>query len=97
MTKEDILHLGTLARIKLSDEEVAVLEKEITAILEYVSAVDAVVPDGSLEKKTGAVFNVFREDEITCEPGSYTEAILAEMPERDGQYLKVKKILNPDG
>lgn len=96
ITKEEILHLGELARIKLTDEEVEKFHTEVGAILDYVSAIDEVVKEGALEKKVGPVFNVFREDEITNEPGSYTEDILREMPERDGQYLKVKKILNPD-
>lgn len=96
MTKEEIQHLGTLSRIKLSDEEVTKLEGEITSILEYVGTINEIVKDGALEKKVGPVHNVFREDEVTNEPGSYTEALLKEMPETDGQYLKVKKILNPD-
>lgn len=96
ITKDEILHLGGLARIKLSDNEVEKLSGEIESILSYVSAVNDVVKDGALEKKVGAVFNVFREDEVTNEPGEFTEAILEEMPERDGRYLKVKKILNPD-
>lgn len=96
MTKEEIQHLGTLARIKLTDAEVEKLSGEFSAILEYVSTINDVVKDGSLEKKVGPVFNVFREDEVSNEPGSYTEALLSEMPEKDGRYLKVKKILNPE-
>lgn len=96
ITKEEILHLGELSRIKLTDEEVEQFRGEIDAILEYVSTIDEVVKEGALEKKVGAVYNVFREDEVTNEPGSYTEDLLSEMPERDGQYLTVKKILNPD-
>ncbi|MFT5036529.1 MAG: aspartyl-tRNA(Asn)/glutamyl-tRNA(Gln) amidotransferase subunit C [Candidatus Azotimanducaceae bacterium] len=96
MTKEEILHLGTLARIKLTDNEVVKLQEEITSILGYVSSIDAVVKDGALIKEVGPVHNVFREDVISNEPNEYTEAILNEMPDRDGQYLRVKKILNPD-
>lgn len=96
MTKEEILHLGTLARIRLTDTEVGKLEKEIGDILGYVSAIDEVVTEGVLQKKLGALHNVFREDRITCTPGEYTDELLDEMPDRDGKYLKVKKILNPD-
>jgi aspartyl/glutamyl-tRNA(Asn/Gln) amidotransferase C subunit len=96
MTKEEILHLGTLARIKLTDSEIVQLQEETTSILEYVSAIDAQVQDGALLKEVGAVHNVFREDVVTCEPGEFTEAMLNEMPDRDGPYLRVKKILNPD-
>ena len=96
MTKEEILHLGELARIRLSEEKVEKLQGEITNILEYVGVVDDVVTDAALEKKVGVVHNVFREDEITNEPGAYTDVLLAEMPETQGTFLKVKKILNPE-
>lgn len=96
MTKDEILHLGELARIKLGDEEVEKLQGEITNILEYVSAVDEAVTDAALQKKVGVVHNVFREDEVTNEPGSFTDDLLASMPETKGRFLKVKKILNPD-
>ena len=97
MDKAQIQHLGNLARIKLTDAEVKSLASEIGSILDYVSAIDEVVPGGSLKKQVGPVSNVFREDEVTNEPGSYTEALLEAMPEREGQYLKVKKILDQDG
>ena len=96
MTKEEILHLGTLARMQLSDTEAEKLRGELEDIIGYVSAVDSVVKEGALLKKVGALHNVFREDEVTNTPGEYTQALLNEMPERDGDYLKVKKILNPD-
>ena len=96
MTKEEILHLGNLARIKLSDSEVEKFQKEISEIIGYVGVIDNVVKNGALEKKVGAVFNVFREDEVTNESESFTKDLLAQMPETDGRYLKVKKILNPD-
>lgn len=96
MTKEEILHLGTLARIKLDEEEVEKLQGDITSILEYVGVVNDEVTDAALEKKVGSVYNVFREDEITNEPGAYTDDLLASMPETKDRFLKVKKILNPD-
>ncbi|OGG85856.1 hypothetical protein A2392_00370 [Candidatus Kaiserbacteria bacterium RIFOXYB1_FULL_46_14] len=96
MTKEEILHLGTLSRIRLSDAEALKLKGEIDAILEYVSEVNKLVPDGHLEKKVGLVHNVFREDKVVNEPDSYSDVLQAAFPEREGDYLKVKKILNPD-
>lgn len=96
MTKEEILHLGTLARIRLTDTEVETLQDEIERILGYVSSVNEIVAEQGITKKVGAVHNVMREDAITNPPHTYDDALLAEMPARDGRYLKVKKILNPD-
>ncbi len=96
MDKAQIQHLGTLSRIKLSDDEVDKLATEISSILDYVSTIDEVVKKGELKKEVGAVYNVFREDEVTNEPNEFTEAILNEAPAREGRFIKVKKILNTD-
>lgn len=96
MEKKDILHLGNLARIKISDEEAESLKDDITAVLKYVSVVNDIAADSDLTKKTGAVYNVFREDEITTPANTHTENLLREAPETKGRYLSVKKILNTD-
>lgn len=96
MTKEEILHLGTLARIKLTDAEAEALKTDITNILGYVSEIDDIVADSALLKQVGPRHNVFRKDIVTNESGEYTERLQGAMPETEGPYLKVKRILNPD-
>ena len=96
MTKEEILHLAALSRIKMSDEEVDKFKDEIQSILEYVGTVNSIVADKEVKKTPGPVRNVFRSDEVTNEPGSYTKELTEAFPDRVGPYLKVKKILNPD-
>ena len=94
MTKEEILHLGTLSRIKLSEEEVGKFKADIDSILDYVGQVNEIVADADLGKAVGPVHNVFREDEVTNEPGSYTADLVAAFPDRKGDYMKVKKVLD---
>lgn len=92
MTIDDIKHLGTLSRLALSDEEALSFTQEIDAILAYVSAVSAMA--GTVEKVTGPVHTVFRDDVVSVAPGSYTEVLLAAAPHRVGQFVQVKKILD---
>lgn len=96
MTKDDIKQLGSLSRISLTEAEIERFQGEIDAILGYVGAINKIVADSSLTKAVGAVHNVFRDDIVTNEAGKYTEIITKAFPESDGEYLKVKKILNPD-
>lgn len=96
MTKDEVLHLSRLARIRIDDDEVEQFTTEIEAILEYVSQLNDLVTPAALEKSVGAVHNVFREDEITNTPGEYTDAIMAEAPATKGRFLEVKKILKTD-
>ncbi len=93
-TQDDVRKLADLARIAVTDEEVAQLQCEIGSILGYVSELNEV----SLEAVDPATLtyplvNVMREDEVTNEGGAHTEALLDAAPRRDRAYLQVKKIL----
>lgn len=95
MKKDDVQHLATLARIELSEQELASFTKEMSDILAYVGKVQELVADEvDSEPALGDRYNVFRKDVVTNEPDSHTEAILAEMPAKQGRYMEVKKILN---
>ena len=96
MNKEEILKLGTMARIAISDDEATALSADVESVLKYVSVVNEITAEEGVTKKVGAVYNVFREDEITVEPGSHTEALMAEAPKVRKERLEVKKILNTD-
>ncbi len=93
MEKKDIEHLAKLSRIAITDEKAEHFAEEITSILGYVSEIEEITGSGALQKKVGRLYNVMREDEHPHEPGVYTEDLLNLAPERDGQYVKVKKIL----
>ncbi len=94
ISSDDVRKLASLARLKLTDDEVERLKGEIGSIVEYVSAVQKIelpeVPDASpyLELE-----NVMRDDENPHEPGIYTDALVDQFSEKQGNYLKVKKIL----
>lgn len=95
MTKEEIEHLARLSRIALSPTETANFQKEISSILDYVSVVNAMAADTASETPVVPEHhNIFRADVVTNEPGSNTEILLAAMPETQGRFMKVKKILN---
>ncbi len=96
MNKEEILKLGNMARIAITDDEAEALSDDIDAVLSYVGVVNEITADVAVTKKVGAVHNVFREDEVTVEPGSYTKVLMAEAPKVRKERLEVKKILNTD-
>ena len=93
MKKEDIEHLAKLSRIAVTDDEAVALAEDITNILGYVSDIEEITGNQEGEKKVGPLYNVMREDEHPHVAGKYTEDLLNLAPERQGQYVKVKKIL----
>lgn len=90
--KKDVEKLANLARIDIADDEKEVLQKDLKAILSYVSEVQDVVT-GEVTPEAGRLRNVMREDGDPHEVGAYTGDILAEAPETQDGYVKVKKIL----
>lgn len=92
MKREDIAHLATLARLELSETELQNLESELSSIMSYVSVISDIADTDSVPQ-VGARHNVFRSDVVTNEPDQFTTDLLEEMPQTEGRYLKVKKIL----
>jgi aspartyl-tRNA(Asn)/glutamyl-tRNA(Gln) amidotransferase subunit C len=94
MDKEKVLNLAKMARIELKEEEVESLSHEFEAILNYVGDVkNADTTSLTLGDQREALINVMREDTGSHEPSLYTQKLLAQAPSREGDYLKVKKIL----
>lgn len=99
VTLKEIEELAALARIELGDEEKKKLQKDVGAILEYVSQIKEVTASVSGTPRVSPVapVNVMREDAPPAggphESGLHTEKLLAAAPEREGNYVKVKKIL----
>ncbi len=90
MEIKDVENLAELARIDLSEKEKNEILKDMDGILEYIKSIEnADVGDVAIEHE---VYNVWREDEI--EPRDFDrEDIIKQFPKRQGNYLKVKKIL----
>ncbi len=94
MEIKDIEKLALLARIELIEEEKQTYLKDVSAILGYVDQIKEVVAEAGEERKAGELRNVTRADEVQNQSGGNTEAMVAEFPEKEGNYLKVKKILS---
>ena len=90
---KDIEKLAKLARISLSEDEKESFLKEIDPILGYVAQLKEVSSTVSGEKKAGEHRNITREDSEPTISSLDTDVIVANMPDSQNNYLKVKKIL----
>ncbi|MCB4791636.1 MAG: Asp-tRNA(Asn)/Glu-tRNA(Gln) amidotransferase subunit GatC [Elusimicrobia bacterium] len=94
ITIKEVEHVAKLARLELSPEEKEKYAGQLEKILEYVDLLNK-LDTKDIEPTSHALEleNVFREDKL--EPCS-TEArdrLLANAPEREGDYFKVKKVI----
>src|SRR3989344_3652092 len=93
LSREEILNLAALARLKLGGAEVESLQKDISNILEYVGQVSQV--DVEKEKATPFNYNVMREDVPAATLGKREELIKA-FPKEENGYNVVRKIIQKD-
>jgi aspartyl-tRNA(Asn)/glutamyl-tRNA(Gln) amidotransferase subunit C len=89
--KINIRALASLARVEVSDDEVAKLEREIPSILAFVETIQGA--DVSGVARVRDLHNVMRADENPTEPGRYTETLLSAAPAREGNRIAVMQVL----
>lgn len=91
MGKVDIKGLAMLARLEVSDAELAKLEREIPDILKFVETIQKV--SGGEATPFPKLINVMRADDNPHEGGMYTGALLKAAPARAGNRIAVKQVL----
>ena len=92
LTRADVEHVAYLARLGLSDEELARLEGQLNHILDQY-AILATVPTDHIAPtaQTIELENILRDD--VAGPSLPVEAVLANAREHDGSSIVVPAIL----
>ena len=87
-----VRRIASLARIRLEEEEVGRMQAELNGILGWIEQLQAVNTDG-VEPMAGggAVALPLRDDVVT--DGGIPEKILANAPDRMGEYFGVPKVV----
>ncbi len=94
LTKEEILHIATLARIGVSEKDIEKYQHDLSEILDYFKKLDQVDVRGvePIGHITG-MQNTFRTDANVDFGDLGKAAILKNVPERKDEYVKVKSVL----
>ena len=88
----DVRALAALARLEVSDTEVAKLEQEIPDILKFVEQIQNA--NVSAEAKSPELRNVMRADENPHESGIYTKRLLDAAPKTKNGRIVVKQVVS---
>ena len=95
ISRAEVEHLATLARIDLSEAELDHLAPQLSVILEAVAAIRGVAGDDVPPTSHPLpLTNVFRDDVVV--PGLTPELALAGAPETEQQRFAVPRILGDD-
>jgi aspartyl-tRNA(Asn)/glutamyl-tRNA(Gln) amidotransferase subunit C len=88
ITKDEVLHVGKLARLELADDEVERFTEQLSAILEAVDKVSELdLADVEPTAHPLEVVNVWAADEPA--PSLPVEEALGNAPDREGDFFKV--------
>lgn len=93
LTPEQVRHIAHLARLGLTDADVEKFSHQLSEILDYFERLKAVDTDGVPPTAYPLdLHNVMRDD--TPGPATPTDDVLANAPRREGDYFRVRAVLD---
>jgi aspartyl-tRNA(Asn)/glutamyl-tRNA(Gln) amidotransferase subunit C len=92
---DEVRKVAKLARLELSDADLATMQHQLSAILDYVAQLNELDTTGVEELAHPLpIVNVFRPDEPA--PSLSVEAALQNAPNRVGDYFGVPAVFDAD-
>jgi len=94
LSKHEIQHIAKLARLDLTEAELKKYGGQLSAVLDYIDQLKEVDVKGvePTAQITG-LENVLREDRVENWDEKEVEAALADAPEREDRFIKVKRVI----
>ncbi len=91
LTPEEVRKIAKLGRLKLTDAEVATYQTQLSEVLGYIETLNEVDTEGVLPTaQVSGKVNALADDVVTNQ--SRTDDLLAGVPAREGNHLKVKAV-----
>ena len=95
LTLDEVKKVAKLGRLELSDADLAVMQQQLSSILDYVAQLNELdTTDVEPLAHPLPVVNVFRPDEPT--PSLSVAAALQNAPNRVGEYFAVPAVFDTD-
>lgn len=88
VTREEILKIAQMSQLDIQKDEIEPLMSQVEQVLNYAERVKEIATQ--IQEQPDKNVNVFREDVIVR---TDNEPILAQAPEREGNYFVVPMIL----
>jgi aspartyl-tRNA(Asn)/glutamyl-tRNA(Gln) amidotransferase subunit C len=92
VTNDQVRHIAKLARIAMSDEEIARLAPELNNILGWIEQLAEVNTDG-VEPLTAVIDQKLRLRDDVVNDGGIREDVLANAPEAQHGFFAVPKVI----
>ena len=93
ISAEEVKHIAKLARLELTEEEVAKMQKDLSAILDYFNLLEKAPKPEISVNNAGEGLKVMRKDEEGIRDADLAEKLIESAPDKKDGYIKVKAIL----
>jgi len=94
ITKQQIIHIARLAKLEISEKEIAKFQKQLSNIIEYISELDKVdTKNVKPTSQTTGLLNAKREDLINQKDCLTLEDALSGTENTHNGYFKIPAIL----
>ena len=92
LSHEEVLHIARLAKLGLTEDEVDNMGEQLSNILENFEILNKVDTTGiPPTAQPNALSNVLKDDVV--KPSLLQAEVLANAPQRDGDFFRVKVVL----
>jgi aspartyl-tRNA(Asn)/glutamyl-tRNA(Gln) amidotransferase subunit C len=92
LTRAEVEHVARLARVAMTEEDIARFQGQLSVILEHFEALRGVPTEGvSPTAHALPLSNVERTDSVR--PSLPVEAALANAPQVEGEFIRVRRVL----
>lgn len=92
LTREQVQHIARLARVGLSDDDIARFQEQLSEILEYFERLRQLDTEGvPPTTHTLPLHSIMRDDEPR--PSLPRDEVMANAPQREGDLFRVSAVL----
>jgi aspartyl-tRNA(Asn)/glutamyl-tRNA(Gln) amidotransferase subunit C len=95
MNTDEIKKLADLSRLKINDQDIEAYKKDFEGIINYINTLQSVPVDDTQREDYHDTPNVntLRDDNNHYISGEFTRDLVDAAPEKEGDYIKVSKVL----
>ena len=97
ISKKDVDYVASLARLEFSEKDKESLTQQLDSILDYIEKIKEVDTSKIAPTSHGATGqNVWREDTVVKSSQTTIDAIFKNAPDKEGDFFKVKKVMDTE-
>jgi aspartyl-tRNA(Asn)/glutamyl-tRNA(Gln) amidotransferase subunit C len=95
LSREQVLHIAELAKLGITEEETELFAEQLSEILDYADMLNRLDTTSISPTAQAMVLrNITRADQVA--PSLTPDEILSNAPQRQGNYFRVKPILDEE-